>query len=85
MWTYVLASCTFGFDLSYSIVLGGERTMWIPNWLYNSLPYIYLIIGMLAIYLADHPVGQGSGVLLVLTTLLIIKLRKYYRTMNRVH
>jgi hypothetical protein len=85
MWTYVLASCTFGFDLSYTIVPGGERTMWIPNWLYNSLPYIYSIIGMLAIFYADHPVGHGSGVLLILTTLLIFKLRKDYRAMNRGH
>ena len=59
----------------------GESAMWLPDWLHNSLPYIYSAIEMLAIYSADHPLGKGSGVLLMITALLIFKLRKDYRAM----
>ena len=50
--------------------------MWLPDWLYKSLPYIYSLMGMLTIYYAKHPVGYVSGVLLILTALLVFKLRK---------
>jgi hypothetical protein len=50
--------------------------MWLPNWLYTSLPFIYSLAGGVAIYYANHPVGYASGVLLILTALLVFKLRK---------
>jgi hypothetical protein len=50
--------------------------MWLPDWLYKVLPLLYTVSGVFAIYHAGNLVGQGSGVLLILTALLVWKLRK---------
>jgi hypothetical protein len=50
--------------------------MWLPDWLYKALPLLYTVSGVFAIYHAGNLVGQGSGVLLILTALLVWKLRK---------
>jgi hypothetical protein len=50
--------------------------MWLPDWLYKTLPLIYMVAGLLAIYHAGNLIGQGSGVLLILTAFLVWKLRK---------
>ena len=50
--------------------------MWLPDWLYKILPIIYTVAGLLTIYHAGNLVGQGSGVLLILTAFMVWKLRK---------
>lgn len=57
--------------------------MWLPDWLYNALPFVYAGGGMLSIYHANHPVAYGSGVLLILTAFLVFKLRKDYRAKEK--
>lgn len=57
--------------------------MWLPNWLYNALPFIYAAIGMAAIYLSDRPSINGPGLFLILIALYILKLRWDYRTANK--
>ena len=57
--------------------------MWLPDWLYNALPFFYAGGGILSIYYANHPVAYGSGVLLILTALLVFKLRKDSRVRYR--
>jgi hypothetical protein len=56
--------------------------MWLPNWLYNALPFIYAAIGMVAIYFSDRPSVNGPGLFLVLIALYILKLRRDYRAGN---
>jgi hypothetical protein len=50
--------------------------MYLPNKLYKTLPYFYVVAGLLAVYFGENPVGQGSGFLLIFTAFLIWKLRK---------
>ena len=49
--------------------------MWLPDWLYNALPFIYTMGGLLSIYHANNIVGQGSGVLLIFAGFLVWNLR----------
>jgi hypothetical protein len=50
--------------------------MWLPDWLYKTLPFIYALMGGLAVYHGANLVGRASGVLLILTAFLIWLLRK---------
>jgi hypothetical protein len=59
--------------------------MWLPDWLYKSLPLIYALCGMFSIYSADNVVGYGAGGLLVLTAFLIFKLRTGNTAKRRKH
>jgi hypothetical protein len=60
--------------------LPGEKlAMWLPDWLYNALPFIYAAIGTVAIYFSDRPSVHGPGLLLILIALYILKLRRDYR------
>jgi hypothetical protein len=68
-------------DIDYTVF--EACTMWLPNWLYHSLPFIYAAIGMLAIYLSDRPTVRGPGLLLVLIAFIILKMRWDYRSANK--
>jgi hypothetical protein len=57
--------------------------MWLPDWLYNALPFIYAAVGMSAMYLSDRPSVIGPGLLLVLIALFILKLRRDYRAAGK--
>lgn len=54
--------------------------MWLPDWLYEALPFLYLAAGFAAIFHFDTPAGYGVGALLLLAALLIFKMRMDYRT-----
>ncbi len=54
-------------------------TIWWPNWLYESMPFIYAVAGLATISSADTPAGYGVGGLLLLAALVILKMRNDYR------
>lgn len=57
--------------------------MWLPTPLYEALPYSALIMGSACIIGAINVLMVSSGVLLVLCGGVIWKLRRDYRTANR--
>jgi hypothetical protein len=59
--------------------------MWLPDWLYKALPFVYALGGTFAIYSADNVVGYGAGALLVLTGFLVFKLRGGYVAKTQKH
>ncbi|MFA5082653.1 MAG: hypothetical protein WC474_08930 [Hydrogenophilaceae bacterium] len=52
----------------------------IPGWIYEPLPYIYLLVGGLASVGFDPVVGRVSGLLLITSAVLIIIMRRDNRT-----
>ena len=50
--------------------------MWLPDWLYKALPFIYAVTGALAVCNGKNSTGQCSGALLFFAALLIWSLRK---------
>lgn len=54
--------------------------MWLPDWLYRVLPLIYILSGVTAIYHGENLIGQGSGLILIFTAILVWKLRKECRS-----
>lgn len=52
---------------------------WLPNWLYESMPYVYLGSGLIIINLNLHAVGEISGVLLCFVGAFIILMRRNAR------
>jgi hypothetical protein len=54
--------------------------MWLPDWLYKALPFIYAIAGALAVYNGGNLIGRGYGVLLIFTAYLVWSLRKEHRS-----
>lgn len=51
----------------------------LPRALYESLPALYLIFGVLSVYLIDSAVVIASGVLLMAASLLVSYMRWTYR------
>lgn len=56
----------------------------LPQWLYESLPFIYAGGGILTLLRTDHWIGAGSGVLLVVTGVHVFWLRRRMRSMPRI-
>lgn len=50
------------------------------DFLYDALPYIYTIGGMLTLLLSGEAIGRASGVLLISAALLVFHLRLLHRT-----
>ena len=53
--------------------------MWLPDWLYKSLPYLYALAGMLTINYFEVITGFVSGLLLILTAGLVFLMRLDYQ------
>ena len=53
--------------------------MWLPDKLYELLPTLYGAAGLSVVYVFDTPIGQVSGILLVLTACLVWIMRRDYR------
>ena len=53
--------------------------MWLPDWLYRTLPVIYSISGLLCFYYSENVIGYVSGVLLILAAFLVWRLRKEFQ------
>jgi hemerythrin-like metal-binding protein len=52
----------------------------IPEWIYESLPYVYIVAGGIAVGTLQNFPGILSGVLLVSAGVLVVQQRKYYRS-----
>jgi hypothetical protein len=50
------------------------------GYLYDALPYIYTIGGILAMLLSGEMIGRASGLLLISAAMLIFHMRLRYRT-----
>lgn len=53
--------------------------MWLPDWLYEILPFVYLIAGTVAIIQINTFIGYVVGALLLFAALMIFKMRIDYR------
>ena len=53
--------------------------MWLPNWFYEMLPYLYVVAGFATASFLDTPLGYIAGLLLLLTGCLIWMMRRDYR------
>jgi hypothetical protein len=62
--------------------LPGLPTLWLPDWLYESLPVVYLVAGLATIIHFESPAGYGAGALLLLAAILILKMRRDYRAVR---
>jgi hypothetical protein len=51
-----------------------------PDWLYQAMPFIYLLLGVAAVIYVDTPLGYVTGALLMLTACLIWMKRKTNQT-----
>ena len=54
-------------------------TKWKPEWLYETMAYIYSVAGLSAILHFDTSAGYGAGTLLLVAALLIWMARKENR------
>ena len=52
---------------------------WKPDWLYESMPYIYSVIGLTTIYYLASPLGYMAGILLMCAAFMIWMKRKAKR------
>ena len=57
-------------------------TRWQPIWLYEVMPFIYLLAGFTVFYRYDSFVGYGVGSLLLIAAIIIWAMRIKYRAMN---
>lgn len=48
----------------------------LPENLYQSLPYIYLVAGLVLFYVLPTPYNYFSGTILVIVAVIIIKMRR---------
>lgn len=51
----------------------------LPKTLYETLPFDYAIIGMLAMLLLDNQLALFSGLVLIITAIVVVSLRFYHR------
>lgn len=56
---------------------------YLPTWLYEILPYVYIVVGALALIGVDITVGRLSGILLLTAAIVIIKMRRDCRNKMR--
>ena len=49
--------------------------MWLPNWLYEAMPFVYALAGILAILQVQTLAGYTVGALLLLAAVMILKMR----------
>jgi hypothetical protein len=47
-----------------------------PPWIYEALPYLYLLVGTTAAAGVDPTAGRISGLLLITAAIIILKLRR---------
>ena len=57
--------------------------MWLPDWLYRPLPFIYTIFGLLCLFYTGSWMGYVAGAMLLMAALIIWKLRKAHKEMRK--
>jgi hypothetical protein len=55
----------------------------IPDWLYEPLPYLYALLGLIATIVLEHSLGKLSGVMLISAGFVVWNLRFTYRRHRR--
>jgi len=65
---------------SFCIIRNEEQTMKSEDFLYDALPYLYTVGGVLTLLLSGEMIGRASGVLLISAAMLVFHLRIEYRT-----
>jgi hypothetical protein len=63
----------------YQLYHHKESTMWLPDRLYELLPYLYAVAGFLTATFIDTPVGFASGFILLFTACIVWMMRRDYR------
>ena len=53
--------------------------MWLPDWIYELLPYLYASAGVVTIIYFETSLGYASGILLNFTAGIIWLMRRDYR------
>jgi len=48
---------------------------WMPAWLYQALPFVYSLVGAVAIGYFESPTGFNAGILLLFAAFLILIMR----------
>jgi nitrate reductase gamma subunit len=74
-------------DTMTDIFLGLLKLLakWKPGWLYESMPYIYSVVGITTIYYFASPPGYMAGILFVCAAFMIWMKRKTNRNFrNRI-
>lgn len=57
--------------------------MWLPEWLYRTLPVIYSLSGFLCFYFSDNGFGYLSGLLLITAGMMVWKLRRDFKEVGK--
>ena len=55
--------------------------MWLPDWLYRALPFIYTFFGFLCLF-AGGWMSYAAGGMLLVAAFIIWKLRKIHRQLR---
>jgi hypothetical protein len=55
-------------------------TKWKPDWLYEAIPYLYMVTGVVTILYFNSPAGNFSGALFLVAVASILIKRKQHRT-----
>ena len=58
----------------------GEKAMWLPDRLYEALPYLYGCAGLFTCYKFSTPLGYVSGVVLLIIAWAVWIMRRDYRS-----
>jgi hypothetical protein len=58
----------------------GEKAMWLPDRVYEALPYLYGCAGLVTCYKFSTPLGYVSGVVLLIIGWAVWIMRRDYRS-----
>ena len=58
----------------------GEKAMWLPDRVYEALPYLYGCAGLVTCYKFSTPLGYVSGVVLLIIAWAVWIMRRDYRS-----
>ena len=53
---------------------------WMPAWLYQALPFVYSLVGVVAIVCFESPTGFNAGILLLFSAFLIWIMRNDHKS-----
>ena len=56
----------------------------LPNWVYEPLPYLYVVLGIVTTYGLDTLLGKTSGIMLIVAGIIIAYMRHNYRRLLKI-
>ena len=57
--------------------------VWLPDWLYRPLPFIYAIFGLLCLLFTGSWMGHVAGAMLLAAAVIILMLRKTHKKLRK--